>query len=40
MKERIESLQVKLEKSALVRHTNSILGIEVTLSEPFSAGQY
>lgn len=40
MKERIEGLLEKLNKSALVKHTESILGQKVTLSEPFSAGQY
>lgn len=40
MKERIEELLRKLNKSALVQHTESILGRKVTLSEPFSAGQY
>lgn len=40
MKERIEELLRKLDKSAIVRHTESILGRKVTLSEPFSAGQY
>lgn len=40
MKERIEILLAKLDKSVLVRHTESILKQPVTLSEPFSAGQY
>lgn len=40
MKERIQVLLAKLDKSALVRHTESILKQPVTLSEPFSAGQY
>lgn len=40
MKERIEILLARLDKSALVRHTESILKQPVTLSEPFSAGQY
>lgn len=40
MKERIEDLLQKLDKSAIVRNAESILDQKLTLSEPFSAGQY
>lgn len=40
MKERIEGLLSRLDKSALVRHAESLLGQRFKLSTPFSAGQY
>lgn len=40
MKERIEELLSKFDKSAVLRHTESLLGQKSTLSEPFSCGEY
>ncbi|KAJ4306164.1 hypothetical protein N0V88_000960 [Collariella sp. IMI 366227] len=40
MKERLETLLSKLKKPILIRHAELITGQKVTMSEPFSAGQY
>lgn len=40
MKERIEGLLRKLDKSAIIRNAEHILGQKFNLSKPFSAGQY
>lgn len=40
MKERLESLLANLDKSALIRHAELIKGQKLTMSDPFSAGQY
>lgn len=40
MKERLEGQIARLDTSVLVRHAQQILGQSVTMSEPFSAGQY
>lgn len=40
MKERLEALLSKLEKPVLTRHAELITGQKLTMSEPFSAGQY
>lgn len=40
MKERLERLLTNLDKSALIRHAELIKGQKVTMSDPFSAGQY
>lgn len=39
MKGRLETFMSTLNKSTLVRHAELILGQEVSISEPFSAGQ-
>jgi len=40
MKERLEKAITSLDKSALARHTELITAKKVTMSKPFSAGQY
>ncbi|KAM3455793.1 hypothetical protein MY3296_002211 [Beauveria thailandica] len=40
MKERLQGLLAKVDKSVLVRHAELIKGQKVTMSQPFSAGQY
>lgn len=40
MKERLKGIVAKLDTSILVHHAQQILGQVVTLSAPFSAGQY
>ncbi|KAK3384498.1 hypothetical protein B0T24DRAFT_515081 [Lasiosphaeria ovina] len=40
MKERLQRLLAKIDKSVLTRHAQSIKGQKVTMSQPFSAGQY
>lgn len=40
MKERLDELLTKLNKSALIRHAERIKGRAFTMSKPFSAGQY
>ncbi|MBE3048929.1 hypothetical protein IMZ48_41810 [Candidatus Bathyarchaeota archaeon] len=40
MKERLERQIAKLDTSVLVRHAQQVLGQNVTMSDPFSAGQY
>lgn len=40
MKQRLEGLLAKLNKTALLRHAELIKGQEISMSEPFSAGQY
>jgi len=40
MKERLQGLLAKIDKSALVRHAQTVKGQRVTMSQPFSAGQY
>ncbi|PTB59070.1 hypothetical protein M431DRAFT_527659 [Trichoderma harzianum CBS 226.95] len=40
MKERLQTALIKIDKSALIHHAQRIKGQELTMSEPFSAGQY
>lgn len=40
MKERLEGLISKLDKGVLLHHAELIKGQKITMSEPFSAGQY
>jgi hypothetical protein len=40
MKERLQTLLDKLDKSVLVRHAELIKGQKFSISDPFSAGQY
>jgi hypothetical protein len=40
MKERLQTLLARLDKSVLLRHAESIMGQKLIMSEPFSAGQY
>ncbi|KAK4166630.1 hypothetical protein QBC43DRAFT_342722 [Cladorrhinum sp. PSN259] len=40
MKERLQGLLAKIEKSVLTRHAQNIKGQKVTMSQPFSVGQY
>ena len=40
MKERLQQVVAKLNKSVLVRHAERVKGRAFTTSEPFSAGQY
>jgi len=40
MKERLEVALEQIDKPALVRHAERIKGQKVTMSQPFSAGQY
>ena len=40
MKQRLEGLLAKLDKSVLLRHAELIKGQKISMSEPFSAGQY
>lgn len=40
MKERLEDLISRLDKTALLHHAELIKGQKVSMSEPFSAGQY
>jgi hypothetical protein len=40
MKERLDGFLAKLDTSVLVRHAEQVLQQTVTLSDPFSAGQY
>lgn len=40
MKERLQTALAKIDKSALIHHAQRIKGQELTMSEPFSAGQY
>ncbi|KAK4038016.1 hypothetical protein C8A01DRAFT_48310 [Parachaetomium inaequale] len=40
MQERLQTLLFKLDKSVLLRHAESVTGQRLTMSEPFSAGQY
>lgn len=40
MKKRLEDLIAKLDKTVLLRHAELIKGQEISMSEPFSAGQY
>ncbi|KKP00792.1 hypothetical protein THAR02_07087 [Trichoderma harzianum] len=40
MKERLQTALAKINKSALIHHAQRIKGQELTMSEPFSAGQY
>jgi hypothetical protein len=40
MKEQLETFITTLNKSTLVRHAELIIGQKVSISEPFSAGQY
>lgn len=40
MKERLEMLLANLDKPALIRHAELIKGQKLTMSDPFSAGQY
>ncbi|POR33096.1 hypothetical protein TPAR_06722 [Tolypocladium paradoxum] len=40
MKERLQELLAKIDKSVLIRHAELIKGQKVTMSQPFSAGQY
>ena len=40
MKERLETFMSTLNKSTLVRHAELVMGQKVSISEPFSAGQY
>lgn len=40
MKERLQGLLERIDKSVLVRHAEKIKGQTVTMSQPFSAGQY
>jgi len=40
MTERLESLLANLDKSALIRHAELIMGQKLTMSKPFLAGQY
>ncbi|KAH8650410.1 hypothetical protein BGZ61DRAFT_487868 [Ilyonectria robusta] len=40
MKQRLEGLLAKLDKSVLLRHAELIKGRKISMSEPFSAGQY
>ncbi|KAJ2892886.1 hypothetical protein MKZ38_009264 [Zalerion maritima] len=40
MKERLQGLLAKIDKSVLVRHAELIKGQKVTMSQPFSAGQH
>lgn len=40
MKERLQGLLAKIDKSVLTRHAQNIKGQKLTISQPFSAGQY
>ncbi|KAI8710651.1 APH domain-containing protein [Fusarium sp. LHS14.1] len=40
MKQRLEGLLAKLDKNVLLRHAELIKGQKISMSEPFSAGQY
>lgn len=40
MKGRLQDLLAKIDKSVLVRHAEMVKGQKVTMSQPFSAGQY
>lgn len=40
MKERLESALQSVDKAALIAHGESITGQRLSMSEPFSAGQY
>ena len=40
MKERLEAAIEKIDKTVLIQHAESIKGQKVTMSQPFSAGQY
>ncbi|QYS98531.1 hypothetical protein H0G86_005710 [Trichoderma simmonsii] len=40
MKERLQTAVTAIDKTALIHHAHNIKGQELTMSEPFSAGQY
>lgn len=40
MKERLERFMASINKPALVEHAEIVLNSPVSMSEPFSAGQY
>ena len=40
MKERLEAALEQIDMSALIRHAERIKGQKITMSQPFSAGQY
>lgn len=40
MKERLETFMKSINKEAIVAHAAEVLGESMTMSEPFSAGQY
>ncbi|AEO62358.1 uncharacterized protein THITE_2106451 [Thermothielavioides terrestris NRRL 8126] len=40
MKERLRVILTKLNRPALMRHGELVRGQRLTMSEPFSAGQY